>query len=105
MTPFQEHITKNQKRLTLDTFGDIVDEFITKNDCKMLIEFPAGESSPKISDNVGIGPVGSLYFCLKAITPTFRDLCKGLDLDLDDSQREQLADAICSLIKAELLEA
>lgn len=105
MTPFQEHITKNQKRLTLDTFGDIVDEFITKNDCKMLIEFPAGESSPKISDNMGIGPVGSLYFCLKAITPTFRDLCKSLDLDLDGREREQLADAVCSLIKAELLEA
>ena len=104
MTPFQEHIKKNQPKLNLDTFGDIVDEFITKNDCKMLIEFPAGESSPRISDNIGIGPVGSLYFCLKAITPTFQDLCKGLGLSLDSSEREQLADAICSLIKAELLE-
>lgn len=104
MTPFQEHITKNQEGLTLDTFGDIVDEFITKNDCKMLIEFPTGESSPKISDNMGIGPVGALYFCLKAINPTFRDLCKGLNLSADAVDREKLADAICSLIRAELLE-
>ena len=103
MTPFQEHIEKNKEKLTLDTFGDIVDDFITANDCMMLIEFPAGSSEPKVTDNMGIGPVGSLYFCLKAITPTFRDLCQQLGLSIDNIDRRKLAEAICSMIKEELL--
>ena len=104
MTPFQEHIHKNETKLNLDTFGDIIDEFITKNDCKMMIEFPEGSSEPKVIDNMGIGPVGALYFCLKAIPQTFRDLCQTLKLDLHDTGREKLADAIGEMVKKELLE-
>ncbi len=39
MTPLQKELKDKKPKLDIDSFGEIMDEFIEKNDCKMLIEF------------------------------------------------------------------
>lgn len=107
MTPIQKHLmdqTKQGKELTLDSFGEIMDDFITKFKCQMLITFPEGSGRPEVQENMGIGPVGEFYFILKAITPVFRGMIKAMKIGDNELDKEKVADAILSLVRAELLE-
>lgn len=107
MTPVQKYLkdqTKQGKKLTLDTFGEIMDDFITKFKCQMLITFPEGSGQPEVTENMGIGPVGAFYFILKAITPVFRDMIKTMTIGDNEPDKEKVADAMLSLVRAELLE-
>ena len=80
MTPLQKYIKGQQKSgkdiMNLDTFGAIMDDFITANEVQMLITMPEGTNDPEIQDNMGIGPVGQLYFLMAAIAPMFREMLK-----------------------------
>ena len=106
MTPFQKELKDKKPELNLDTFGEIIDKFIEENDCKMLIEFPAGKKDPIVTDNMGAGPVLAVYFILKAITPTLRDLFTMLSESGSEAfDKEKLADSILEMVKAEIMEA
>ena len=106
MTPLQKHLKAQaeQGNISLDTIGGIMDDFITKNECQMLITFPAGSSNPEIKDNMGIGPVGAFYFILKAITPTMNDLFSMFERGGGKLDRAETVDALLRLVRAELLE-
>lgn len=106
MTPLQKYLKDQaeQGNISLDMFGEIIDDFITKNECMMLITFPAGSSNPKIKDNMGIGHVGAFYFILKAITPTMNDLFSMFERNGGKLDREKTVDALLRLVRAELLE-
>ena len=104
MTPIQKHLKNHRKELTLDTFGEIIDEFITKNECQMLITFPEGSSEPTVRDNMGIGPVGALYFLLKALTPTMNDMFRIFARRGAEFDREKLVTQILAMVKDELME-
>lgn len=106
MTPLQKHLKDQaeQGNFSLDTLGEIIDDFITENECQMLITFPAGSSNPKIKDNMGLGPVGAFYFILKAITPTMNDLFSMFERAGGEIDREKVVDALLRLVRAELLE-
>ena len=109
MTPVQKHFekeVKSGKKLDLDTFGEMMDEFLNQFDCQMLITIPKGTDRPEIKENMGIGPIGALYFILKAITPITKETFRVLDERGGESfDKEGLADAICELIKAEIMDA
>ena len=106
MTPLQKELKDKKPELNLDTFGEIMDEFIEKSDCKMLIEFPEGKKDPIVTDNMGGGPVLAFYFILKAITPTLRDLLAMLsEKGSEDFDKEKLADTLLEMVKAEIMEA
>lgn len=109
MTPLQKHIKEERekgKELNLDTFGEIIDAFLDANDCQMLITIPKGTNRPEVKENMGIGPIGALYFILKAITPITNDIFNMFDKRGGEAfEKEKLADAICDLVKQEILEA
>ena len=108
MTPMQEYLKeKNQeKALNIDTFGEIIDEFLDANDVQMLITIPKGTNRPKVEDNIGIGPVGAFYFILKCIAPIANDMFSLFDDKGGEAfEKEKLADALCDLVKNEIMEA
>ena len=108
MTPMQEYLKeKNQeKALNIDTFGEIIDEFLDANDVQMLITIPKGTNRPAVKDNVGIGPVGAFYFILKCIAPIANDMFSLFDDKGGEAfEKEKLADALCDLVKNEIMEA
>ena len=45
------------KKLDLDSFGEIMDKFILENEVGMSIIMPEGTIEPEIQDNTGAGPV------------------------------------------------
>lgn len=109
MTPVQEYLNKKTKsgtELNLDTFGEIIDEFLDANDVKMLITIPKGTNRPAVKDNIGIGPVGAFYFILKCIAPIANDMFSLFgDKSGEAFEKEKLADALCDLVKNEIMEA
>lgn len=109
MTPLQKHIKEERekgKELNLDTFGEIVDAFLDANDCQMLITIPKGTNRPAVQDNIGIGPVGAFYFILKCIAPIANDMFSLFDDKGGEAfEKEKLADALCELVKNEIMEA
>ena len=109
MTPLQRYIKAQKKSgkdiMNLDTFGAIMDDFITANEVQMLITMPKGTNEPEIQDNMGIGPVGQLYFLTAAIAPIFREMLKLFrDAEMPIEEKEQLADGILKLIRHDMLE-
>ena len=109
MTPLQRYIKAQKKSgkdiMNLDTFGAIMDDFITANEVQMLITMPKGTNDPEIQDNMGIGPVGQLYFLMAAIAPMFREMLKLFsDAEMPIEEKEQLADGILKLIRHDMLE-
>ena len=107
-TPAAEYLREQQEKgrtLDLDTFGEIMDEFIEKNECVMLITMPEGTHTPSIKENMGIGPVGSLYFLFAAIPVLFGDMVKMLELAGDRKEVETLANGILDLVRRDMIEA
>lgn len=107
MTPLGRHMREkaNRNELNIDSFGAIVDEFLDNNDCQMLITFRKGNPVPEVTDNMGGGPVLTFYFILKAITPTFAELCNLISgKGTEGFDKEQLANALCELVKAEIMD-
>lgn len=89
--------------MDLDSFGAIMDDFITENECQMLITFPAKSSEPVIQDNMGGGPVLAFYFILKAISPTFNDLIEILG-GRNAVDVQGLVDEMLKLVRDELMD-
>ena len=109
MTPLQKYIKGQQKSgknlMNLDTFGAIMDDFIIENEVQMLITMPKGSNDPEIRDNMGIGPVGQLYFLIAAIAPVFKNMLQLLEKDnLPVEDKRGLADGILKLVLADMLE-
>lgn len=55
------------KKLDLDSFGEIMDKFILENEVGMSIIMPEGTIEPEIQDNTGMGPVMQFYIMLNAL--------------------------------------
>lgn len=90
------------KKLDLDSFGEIMDKFILDNDISLLINMPAGTIEPEIQDNTGMGPVMQFYIVLNALP---RIVTETMDLmKIPDSEREHLVDEILKLVNDDILE-
>ena len=90
------------KKLDLDSFGEIMDKFILDNDISLLINMPAGTIEPEIQDNIGMGPVMQVYILLNALP---RIVTETMDLmGIPDSEREHLYDELLKLVKDDILE-
>ena len=76
--------------LNIDTFGEIMDDFIEKNHIQMLIDIPEGTNEPQIKDNAQLGGVVQFYILLDKL--------------LDHSRHEDFIDGILQVVKNELME-
>ena len=49
--------------LDLDKFGEIMDDFLKKNEIRMLITLPEGSIEPVVEDNVDLAARYIFTFC------------------------------------------
>ena len=82
--------------LNIDTFGEIMDEFIKKSHIQLLIEMPEGTIDAELKDNTGMGPVMQFYIILNAVEAIYKELLSALDTDDAD---DQLIDSLLELLK------
>ena len=102
MTPLQKYLKKNKpKTLDIDTFGVIMDDFLNANDVKLLIHSPEGSQDVSVQDNLGIGPVGTLFFLLKSICPVSKEI---VSLTGEKWDAKALADVIADMVRDDILE-
>ena len=90
------------KKLDLDSFGEIMDKFILDNDISLLINMPAGTIEPEIQDNIGMGPVMQLYILLNALVAVVKNVTDLMGIEKD--AREDLVDGILDLVKKDIME-
>ena len=103
MNAFGKDMEDMKNRLDLDAFGKIMDEFLTKNNCQMLITIPEGTQEAQIESNLGeLGPVTELYLLLLAVKPAVRRLCELVDGKMDI---KGLARGITDLLYKGIVEA
>lgn len=87
------------KKLDLDSFGEIMDKFILDNDISLLINMPAGTIEPEIQDNTDMGPVMRLYILLNALVAVVKNVIR-----IEKDAREDLVDGILGLVKKDIME-
>ena len=90
------------KKLDLDSFGEIMDKFILDNDISLLINMPAGTIEPEIQDNTGMGPVMQFYILLNALDAVVKNVTDLMGIEKD--AREDLVDGILDLVKKDIME-
>lgn len=90
------------KKLDLDSFGEIIDKFILENEVGMSIIMPDGTIEPEIQDNTGAGPVMQLYILLNALVAVVKNVTDLMGIEKDD--REDLVDEILDLVKRDIME-
>lgn len=87
------------KKLDLDSIGEIMDKFILDNDISLLINMPAGTIEPEIQDNTDMGHVMRLYILLNALVAVVKNVIR-----IEKDAREDLVDGILDLVKKDLME-
>ena len=90
------------KKLDLDSFGEIMDKFILENEVGMSIIMPEGTIEPEIQDNTGMGPVMQFCIVLNALSRIVTETMDLMGIEKDD--REDLVDGILDLVKKDIME-
>ena len=91
--------------MTAEKFGDIMNEFLTKQHVQMLLDSKEGTQDVEITSNVGeLGPTVDLFFTIMAAKATIARLLKmwgGKEaIDING-----VIDGILDMLKTDLLEA
>ena len=89
-------------KLDLETFSQVMDDFLTKNECQILVTLPKGTQKAAIESNVKLGPVGNIYMMLQAIHSSCGELFKMVEAG--DDAREAMSAAICKMLYESLTE-
>lgn len=95
---------KEKRELNLDTFGEIVDEFLKENEIQMLITIPEGSITPETMDNVELGPVVHFYILLKALTTVVKEMVDAMSINAGSPEWEHTVDVILSLVRQDIME-
>ena len=90
------------RKLDMDSFGEIMDKFILENEVGMSIIMPEGTIEPEIQDNTGMGPVMQFYILLNALVAVVKNVTDLMGIEKD--AREDLVDGILDLVKKDLME-
>lgn len=91
------------KKLDVDSFGEIMDKFILENEVGMSIIMPEGTIEPEIQDNIGMGPVMQFYIVLNALVDITKNVTDLMGIEKD--AREDMVDGILGLVKKDIMEA
>lgn len=90
------------KELNLDSFGEIMDQFILENEVGMSIIMPEGTIEPEIQGNTGAGPVMQLYIMLNALGSVVKNVTDLMGIKKDAC--EDMVDAMLGLVKQDIME-
>ncbi len=92
----------DKKKLDIDTFGEIIDEFLKNNPVRMVVDLPEGKDIPEIIDNTGMGPVIQFYLLLKALKVCLSELIEVANLDKKEVPK--MLDEMLEMVRHECLE-
>lgn len=92
---------QKHKHLDLDTFGEIMDEFIHKNAVGIAVTKEADSDDWKVT-GVGLGAVMDFYIFLNALEPIYLEMLEQMNGQMDT---EKLAEALSDLMKKSMIEA
>lgn len=91
------------KKLDLDSFGDIVDKFLEENEVKMLLTMPKGTLYVQVEDNVNLGPTVQFFILLNSIEAICKELRNQLGIDTASPEWEHTVDVMLGMVKREIL--
>ena len=91
---------KELKGLNIDTFGEVMDEFIQASRLGMLITKEKNTKDFNVQ-GVGCGAVMDFYIFLNALPVLFRKMLEEMDHKLE---AEKLAEALCAEMRKTLIE-
>lgn len=90
--------------LDLDKFGEIMDDFLKKNEIRMLITLPEGSIEPVVEDNVDLGSTVHFYILLNSIGTVCQQMQKAMDIDKKSEEWANVVHVLLKMVEAELLE-
>lgn len=91
------------EKLTLDLFGEIMDQFLRDNEVCMLLTLPEGTLDVQVQDNVHFGSVVRFYILLNAIKPICDAVLEDMGIDRKSTEWEEVADTLLGMIKDEIM--
>ena len=107
--------------LDLDKFGEIMYDFLKKNEIRMLITLPEGSIEPVVEDNmlitllegsiepvvednVDLGSTVHFYILLNSIGTVCQQMQKAMDIDKKSEEWANVVHVLLKMVEAELLE-
>ena len=91
------------KKLDLDTFGEIIDKFLEENGVTMLLTMPKGTQTVQVKDNVNLGPVVQFFILLNSITAICKELRNDFGIDVASPEWEKTINVLLGMVKREIL--
>lgn len=92
------------RKLDLDTFGEIIDKFLEENEIRMLLTMPKGTQKVQVMDNVNLGPTVQFYIMLNSITAICKELRNQLGIDTASPEWEHTVNVMLGMVKRDILE-
>ena len=92
------------KKLDLDSFGEVIDEFLKDNVIQMLLTIPAGTMGVQVRDNTGMGAVVQFYILLQSIRPVSAAILELMKIDNTSPEWRNVVDSLLGLVRNELTE-
>ena len=89
--------------LDLDKFGEIIDDFLKKEEVCMLVKLPEGTLEAEVEDNIGAGSVMQFYFLLQAFESIGKQMRKDMGI-VDREDWKNVVDSLTGILKKDLLE-
>ena len=86
---------QKQKHLDLDTFGEIMDDFIHKSKVGLMVLKEANSDDWEVT-GVGMGAVMDFYIFLNALEPIYLAMLEQMEGRMD---AEKLAESLSDLMK------
>ena len=97
-------MNEQPNELNLDKFGEIMDDFLKKNEIRMLVTLPAGSIEPVVEDNVGLGSTVHFYILLNSIATVCQQMQKDMGIDKSSAGWANVVHELLKMVEAELLE-
>ena len=88
--------------LNIETFGEIMDDFLKKNEINLLVTLPEGTLDACLEDNTGCGPVIRFYILLWALKAGMKELVQAMPID--ETKVDTIYDELFTILKNELME-
>ena len=93
-----------EKKMDLDSFGEIINRILEKRKFVMLLTMPEGTQEVQIKDNMGLGSTVQFYAMLKGIETIIKTMQTEVGLDTAAPGWEQTVDAMLAMVKADILD-
>ncbi len=90
-------------KLNMDSFEEIINDFLTENEVHMLLTMPKGTQDVTVQSNTALGSVVHFFFILKAITPICKAIQEQMGIEPDSEDWARVLDTMLTMVRREIL--